>query len=127
MSSTCIHAYLILVMFVLSPGCSDKVTSEPPSSLIDTTKPDLKTDVACWLTSPAGNILFQPLGQSLVFSSTTTQHPVIEVDTTKTYQTIDGFGNSLTGGSALLIHKMDADSRTNLLKELLVQMVKILV
>jgi glucosylceramidase len=55
---------------------------------------------------------------SLLFSSASNQNPTIEVDAAKTYQTIDGFGNCLTGGSAMLIHKMDADSRAALLKEL---------
>src|SRR5205085_8809434 len=36
----------------------------------------------------------------------------------KTFQTIDGFGYCLTGGSAMLIHQMEASSRAALLKEL---------
>src|SRR6201999_10171 len=43
---------------------------------------------------------------------------VIDVDTAKTYQTMDGFGYALTGGSAMLIHHMPADKRAALLHNL---------
>jgi glucosylceramidase len=45
-------------------------------------------------------------------------HAVINVDTTTTYQTMDGFGYTLTGGSAELISKMNAAARKTLLHEL---------
>jgi glucosylceramidase len=45
--------------------------------------------------------------------------PVIEIDTTKQFQTIDGFGYALTGGSADLINtKLSAQKRDSLLTEL---------
>ncbi len=44
--------------------------------------------------------------------------PFIDVDSTQTYQTIDGFGFTLTGGSAHVISQMDAISKASLLKEL---------
>lgn len=118
MNSTFKNIFFIPAIVFLSSGCKDNIQSNPSPLPADTTKQDLKTAVTCWLTSPAGNILFQPLRERLNFSHTANQNKTIEVDSTKTYQTIDGFGNTLTGGSALLIHKMDADSRANLLKEL---------
>ncbi|SFE76573.1 glycoside hydrolase family 30 protein [Spirosoma endophyticum] len=71
----------------------------------------------CWLTDPGRNILFvkQP---SLVFAKATQNGPTIHVDPGKTYQTIDGFGYTLTGGSAMLINRMGAAARTALLNEL---------
>lgn len=42
----------------------------------------------------------------------------VVIDTTETLQTIDGFGYTLTGGSACLIRDMDVVSRAALLKEL---------
>ncbi len=42
------------------------------------------------------------------FQIKTPSSPVIEVDDTKTYQTIDGFGFALTQGSAMPILKMNA-------------------
>jgi glucosylceramidase len=44
---------------------------------------------------------------------------VIHVDTTRVFQSIDGFGYALTGGSAMLLHtKLTIEQRTVLLKEL---------
>ena len=43
---------------------------------------------------------------------------MIDVDDAKKFQTMDGFGFALTGGSAQLISKMDAGARAALLKEL---------
>ncbi|WP_020606264.1 glycoside hydrolase family 30 protein [Spirosoma spitsbergense] len=70
-----------------------------------------------WLTDPARSILFvqQP---SLSFGGLAEQGPVIHVDASQTYQPIDGFGYTLTGGSATLIHQMAAPDRTKLLQEL---------
>jgi glucosylceramidase len=46
------------------------------------------------------------------------QNPTIEIDRQRTYQTIDGFGYTLTGGSAGHIIRMDAATRGALMKEL---------
>ncbi|MFN5168731.1 MAG: glycoside hydrolase family 30 protein [Cyclobacteriaceae bacterium] len=42
----------------------------------------------------------------------------IIIDTTKRYQSTDGFGFTLTGGSARLIHELDSAPRAALLREL---------
>ncbi|SOC79590.1 glucosylceramidase [Salinimicrobium sediminis] len=42
----------------------------------------------------------------------------INIDTSQTFQEIDGFGYTLTGGSALHINKMSDSARTELLQEL---------
>ncbi len=108
----------ILFVLILFLGCKHGALSENMPLMADTLQQNLKTDVAFWLTSPESKILFQKQDVSLLFSSTSNQTPTIEVDTAKTYQTIDGFGNCLTGGSAMLIHRMDAANRAALLKEL---------
>jgi glucosylceramidase len=54
-----------------------------------------------------------------VINSVLDSLPTITVDTAKTYQSIDGFGYALTGGSAYLINqKLSAEKRNELLKEL---------
>lgn len=45
-------------------------------------------------------------------------YPTITIDSSKQYQTIDGFGYTLTGGSAVLINQLPADQKTALLNEL---------
>ncbi len=44
--------------------------------------------------------------------------PTIELKPEEKFQTVDGFGYTLTGGSAFLINKMIPDARVHLLKEL---------
>ncbi|GLB49401.1 glycoside hydrolase family 30 protein [Neptunitalea lumnitzerae] len=43
---------------------------------------------------------------------------VITIDTTTTYQIMDGFGYTLTGGSAMLLHKMTTRARAAIIKEI---------
>lgn len=74
--------------------------------------------VQFWLSSPANNILFQK--QNLVdFSNKETNLAnKLVIDESVTYQEIDGFGYTLTGGSAMLINKMSKRARKDLLNEL---------
>lgn len=55
---------------------------------------------------------------SLPAGMTTEQGPTINIDKGKTYQPIDGFGYSLTGGSAFVLYKMSPAERKKLLTEL---------
>lgn len=70
-----------------------------------------------WLTTGDGAIRFirQPDGLSGEITDTL---PGIIIDTTLKYQEIDGFGFTLTGGSAMLLAAMDGPHRSALLKEL---------
>lgn len=78
----------------------------------------MKKGIAVWMTSPATNVMFQLQKENLVFGKQANEGETITIDAKKTFQTIDGFGNCLTGGSATLLHKMDAASRAAILKEL---------
>jgi glucosylceramidase len=74
--------------------------------------------VEAWITAPGKGILFKKYDGALVFRSSANADPMIIVDTTTVYQTMDGFGNCLTGGSAILLNKMSQEERTILLNEL---------
>lgn len=74
--------------------------------------------VEFWLTDPDKSVLFQRQTAPLIFTATTNQHPTINVDDTKSYQTMDGFGFTLTGGSAGHIIRMSPPARAALLREL---------
>ena len=84
----------------------------------DSTVAILPTDVAFWLTKGDQTALLKKQNASLLFVSSTNGNPTIVVDTTKTYQPIDGFGFSLTDGSAYLINRLAASDRAAILKEL---------
>lgn len=75
-------------------------------------------DATLWLTNPDRSALLAEQSPRLAFSSAAPTGQVIDVDSAKTYQTIDGFGFALTGGSAMLIHHMDAAKRAALLHNL---------
>ncbi|TGE23632.1 glucosylceramidase [Hymenobacter metallicola] len=76
------------------------------------------SQVALWLTTPDQAALFQKSTLTLNFQTPASSNPTIIVDTTKTYQSIDGFGYTLTGGSATLMSQLSASTRTALVKEL---------
>jgi glucosylceramidase len=71
-----------------------------------------------WLTTPDKSALFQRQPGRLAFGAVPNTNPTIEVDDAQTFQTMDGFGYCLTGGSAELLHKMAAPKRAQLLREL---------
>lgn len=75
-------------------------------------------DVDMWVTKPDQSALLQKQSAILSFVSATNSNPGIDVDSSIAYQTIDGFGYTLTGGSAYLVNQMDASSKTALLNEL---------
>ena len=75
-----------------------------------------KSDVDFWLTQPDQAALFKKQSTTLLFTGTTsTTTNTIEVDSTQTYQSIDGFGYTLTGGSATLINTLPASTKDELL------------
>jgi glucosylceramidase len=74
--------------------------------------------VHLWVTDPDKSILFKEQTGSLAFLSASNDNATIDVDDAVTYQTIDGFGACLTGGSAEHIIRMDPANRAALLKEL---------
>ena len=71
-----------------------------------------------WITSPAYGTLFGKQAGETEFMTSANADPTILIDTTEQYQEIDGFGNCLTGGSAILLNNMDQADRTALLQEL---------
>jgi glucosylceramidase len=75
-------------------------------------------EIQLWLTNTDKSALFELQKPSLKFSKSAIEAHAIEIDDQKTFQTIDGFGFALTGGSAQHLAHMDATKRAALLKEL---------
>jgi hypothetical protein len=75
-------------------------------------------EVRMWLTTPDRTALVAPQAAALHFSPEAGQLPVLAVDDAQHFQSIDGFGFALTGGSAQLLMRMGAAQRAALLKEL---------
>ena len=73
--------------------------------------------IISWLTKADATVLLQKQN-AILFNASSNSYSTITVDSTQTYQTIDGFGYALTGGSAYVISKLDANTKNNLLHEL---------
>lgn len=80
--------------------------------------PTPASDINYWITKSDQTALLTKQAAPLVFGTNDNSNPVIEVDSTVTYQTVDGFGYTLTGGSADLIHALGTTQRQQLLQEL---------
>lgn len=83
----------------------------------DTTANETGAKITFYLTKGDQTVLFQKQA-TLQFKSGDNGYPDINIDTTKTYQTIDGFGFSLTDGSAQLIDGLPTSMQEDLLQEL---------
>jgi glucosylceramidase len=87
-------------------------------SMLTTLSAHAQKDVSLWLTNPDRSALFQLQAPPIPITNAPATNQIIDVDSKKTYQTIDGFGFALTGGSAQLIQHMDPAKRAALLQEL---------
>lgn len=74
--------------------------------------------LAVWLTCADQSALFQRQAQDLRFSNISYDLPTIVVDAEQTFQVMEGFGFSLTGGSAMLISRLPDAVKNALLQEL---------
>jgi len=92
---------------------SDVVTQIPTPTPIPT-----NSDVSFWLTKSDQSIKLQKQTTPLVFNTNPNVYPNIEIDANQTFQTIDGFGYTLTGGSAQVINQLSASKKQELLQEL---------
>ena len=107
-----IFGCLLTILFACSKGSSSGGNNPPPPP------PPGTNDVDFWLTKNDQSVLLQKQSTVLSFGTTTNSNANIDVDTTQTFQTIDGFGFTLTGGSAFVINQLNTTDKANLLKEL---------
>jgi glucosylceramidase len=75
-------------------------------------------EIAVWLTNPDKSALFTRQSSTLHFSKSAASGPIIDVSDTEEFQTIDGFGFALTGGSAQHLIRMEPAKRTAILREI---------
>jgi glucosylceramidase len=76
------------------------------------------SSLALWLTTTDRRMLFRRQPDGLQFAGPAGDSPAIRVDDGQVFQPIEGFGFSLTGGSAVLISRLPAADRRALLQEL---------
>ncbi len=83
---------------------------------VPATTPENQVD--CWLTKGDQSVKLAKQGGILHFSTTYNTYPTIEVDNNTSFQTIEGFGYTLTGGSAAVINQLTPEKKKALLEEL---------
>ncbi|MBS1669433.1 MAG: glucosylceramidase [Bacteroidetes bacterium] len=96
--------------------CSCSKKTVPSTNTGDSTI--IKNDISLWLTTADQGSLLQKQSTALVFGTNSNTYPNIDVDSTQKFQTIDGFGYTLTGGSASVINQMSPSAKAQLLQEL---------
>ncbi len=111
--------FIVLSCFYIltsSSGCNKNTATSPGNG--NQPPPTFDNDVEFWLTKGDQSALLQKQSAVLSFDTVKNSHSFIDVDTTQKFQTIDGFGYTLTGGSAYLINRLHGSDKTNLLREL---------
>ncbi len=112
-----LHLLLLTGCFAFQLNCS-KSTNSPVVTPTPLPPVVAKSDVDAWLTNGNQSALLEKQTAVLAFGSATNSYVNIEVDTTARFQTIDGFGYTLTGGSATVINAMSMAAKATLLQEL---------
>lgn len=110
-----LHTLISLSLSFFSCSSSSEIE---PSVINLTSTPVLVNEVDFWLTNGAKSIYLQKQTGILAFGTTYNIYPNIEIDEEQTFQAIDGFGFTLTGGSAQSINKLNSQKRKELLQEL---------
>lgn len=105
---------ILMVAFIALNNCSKQNNEDNPLP-----EPPIATnEVDFWLTKSDESIKLQKQTGILAFGNFSNSYANIEVDDSQTFQTVDGFGFTLTGGSAQVINSLNADKKQALLQEL---------
>ncbi|MFZ2431312.1 MAG: glycoside hydrolase family 30 beta sandwich domain-containing protein [Lutibacter sp.] len=111
---TVMKSLILMFLFIALNNCSKQNNDDNPVP----EPPIVTNEVDFWLTKADQSVKLQKQSGILAFRDSYNNYPNIEVSDSQTYQTVDGFGFSLTGGSAKVINSLNADKKQALLQEL---------
>lgn len=101
-------------LLIVSSACSQSLevdNSNPiPTSSIN--------QVDVWLTKPDESVKLEKQNLILAFKTNYNTYQNIEINSSQTYQSIDGFGFTLTGGSVEVINQLTPTKKQQILQEL---------
>ncbi len=109
--------FIVIITLILSLSNCSKSNNEGNDDLI-IVPPQVENEVDFWLTKADQSVKLQNQNGVLAFGTPVNIYPTIEVNDSQTFQTVDGFGFTLTGGSAQVINSLNADKKQALLQEL---------
>ena len=101
-----------MLMGILS-SCQPSTPDEDPNP-----NPQPENEVDFWLTKADQTVKLEKQSTIMAFGTNSNIYPFIEVYDSQVFQTVDGFGYSLTGGSAEVINSLSTPKKTLLLQEL---------
>ena len=112
--------FFAIAIFTQVKCSSSSDTVDPPPVVPPVVVPPVvvTNDVDFWLTKGNQSVLLAKQTGILGFGTTPNIYVNIEVNDAQKYQTIDGFGYTLTGGSADVINQLNASKKSALLQEL---------
>lgn len=110
--------FLLMALSAIHISCSSSNDVVDPVIPTPTPTPVVKNEVDFWLTKGNQTALLQKQTGILAFGNSVNIYPNIEVDDTQTYQAVDGFGFTLTGGSAQVINQLTGQKKKEVLEEL---------
>ncbi|MCV2486171.1 glucosylceramidase [Flavobacterium sp. SH_e] len=116
-----IKAFFFMAAVLAQVKCSssnDPVENPPVDPPVVNPPVVVTNDVDFWLTKGNQSVLLVKQGGTLGFGTTANAYANIEVNASQKYQTIDGFGYTLTGGSVDVINQLNTTRRSALLQEL---------
>jgi len=112
-----IGTFLLLGLLSVQSNCSKGKNTDTTGSNNNNNNNSSAANVSSWITNGDRSASLQKQAD-IHFGTASNNYQNIDVDSTQTFQTIDGFGYSLTGGSAYLINRLSAATKNSLLQEL---------
>ena len=109
---------LLTLSYIFTNSCSVDNKNKDINDDITQYTFQLENDVDFWLTKADESVKIQKQETILGFGNLINIYPTIEVDESQVFQSIDGFGFSLTGGSVEVINQLDTEKKQELLTEL---------
>lgn len=111
---TAMKSLILIFIFIALNNCNKQNNEDNP----EPEPPTVTNEVDFWLTKADQSVKLQKQSGILAFRDSYNNYPNIEVTDSQTFQTVDGFGFSLTGGSAKVINSLNSDKKQALLQEL---------
>ncbi len=107
--------FLLMCLLLTTASCRGK--DNPVDK--DTDPDPAGPSASVWLTRGDKTALLSPQGTLRIITAGNSVWPVIKIDSTVRFQSVDGYGAALTGSSAWLLHKkMNSADRQKLLVSL---------
>ncbi|MFM2228781.1 MAG: hypothetical protein RL607_39 [Bacteroidota bacterium] len=104
----------LITYTLLSCACSQSSSDNGNGNPVN----PVTNEVDLWLTKADGSVKLEKQVTALAFTTQYNQYNNLEINPNQLYQTVDGFGYTLTGGSVELINQLSATKKQELLQEL---------